>query len=296
MSTPVFVQKFIAKIVSDMMYRPWGFVHPNRKQVMKNTMRDIPVDISGYDSWEKKEFLLENGGIEIPAEYHPVPGAKGVAILAHGFGQNRYVMIPQAKLFREMGYSTILFDQRHFGASKAKNGTFSVKESEDLAALVRWAKENCGKDTRIVVLGVSMGAMTVMHAMAHCDLIDAAIEDCGPSEMEAILEPFSASISSTPNPYFIEKVHQLSAQLGVPSVDNRPVDDVAKSDIPLLVLHGEADSLVSVEHAEKIIAAAKNPLSFMKTFPGREHAFSIQDEETYRETLKQFLDSVFAEK
>lgn len=295
MSAPALIQKFMAKTIANMMYKPWGFVHPNKKQVMKNTQRDIPMDIADYESWEREEFLLPNGEIEIPAEYHPVPDAKGVAILAHGFGQNRYVMIPQAKLFRAMGYSTLFFDQRHFGVSKAPCCTFSVKEATDLVALIRWAKERCGENTRIVVLGVSMGAMTVMHAMALTDQIDAAIEDCGPSEMESILEPFYATVSKTPNPYLTETVHRLSAELGAPSWENRPVDDVVKSEAPLLIIHGEADSLVSVEHAGKVLAAAKNPLSTIKTFPGREHAFSIQDGEIYRETLLQFLNSVFHE-
>ena len=77
--------------------------------------------------------------------------------------------------------------------------------------------------------------------------------------------------------------------------DNRPIADVAKSNTPILVLHGEADSLVSLQHARDIIAAANNPISSMRSFPGREHAYSILDYEIYRETVAQFLHDVFGD-
>ncbi len=295
MNTPAIADKLMARLIARIMYKPFGPVRPSKNTCIRNLEKEVPVDEAEYNTWNKEEFLLANDGIEIPAEYHPVKNAKGVAILAHGFGQNRYVMIPQARMFREMGYSTVIFDQRHFGESKAPNGTFSVREATDLVALVEWAKRKCGEDTRIVVLGVSMGAMTVMHAMAATDKIDAAVEDCGPAEMERILDPFYKSVSNKPNRFLKDVIRKASAGYGAPSQDNRPVKDVAKSDIPLLVIHGEADSLVSLDHAHDIIAAAKNPKSRIKTFPGREHAYSIQDREVYRETVAVFLKDVFEE-
>ncbi len=296
MKTPGFVQKTLARMIANMMYKPSGFVHPSRRTVMTRESKSQGVDLEAvYSGFETEAFTLANDGIEIPAEYHPVPDARGVAILAHGFGQNRYVLTPQAKLFHDLGYSTVMFDQRHFGVSKAPCCTFSVKEADDLIALIHWIKVRCGADTRIVVLGVSMGAMTVMHAMARTDKINAAIEDCGPATMERILEPFTQTISKEPNPYLRGIIRETSAKYGAPMEENRPIDDVARSKIPLLVIHGEADSLVSVQHAKDILAVAKNPLSRMRTFPGREHAYSIQDYETYGQCLKDFLNDVFDE-
>ena len=294
MKTPGFVQKTLAKIAANMMYKPSGFARPSRKTVMTRESKSQGMDLEAvYSEFETEVFTLANDGIEIPAEYHPVPDAKGVAILAHGFGQNRYVITPQAKLFHDMGYSTVIFDQRHFGVSKAPCCTFGVKEADDLIALIHWVKDRCGADTRIVVLGVSMGAMAVMHAIARTDEIDAAIEDCGPATMERILEPFAQAIFKEPNPYLRGVISETSAKYSAPMEENRPIDDVAKSNIPLLVIHGEADSLVTVQNAKDILAVAKNPLSRMRTFPGREHAYSIQDYETYGQCLKDFLNDVF---
>ena len=49
--------------------------------------------------------------------FHPLEHARGCAILAHGFGQNRYAMVPYAEVFRKLGFSTVLFDERRFGES-----------------------------------------------------------------------------------------------------------------------------------------------------------------------------------
>ena len=154
-------------------------------------------------------------------------------------------------------------------------------------------RKRCGADTRIVVLGVSMGAMAVMHAIGQSDEIDAAVEDCGPTDMERILEPFSMSISKEPNPYLRAIVSEISAKFGAPMEENRPVDGVARSNTPLLILQGEADSLVSVQHAKDIMEVTRNPLSRMKTFRGREHAYSIQDYDIYGQCLKEFLNDIF---
>jgi pimeloyl-ACP methyl ester carboxylesterase len=294
MKTPRFVQKGLARMLAKMMYQPSGAAHPSRKTVMRRLSKSMGMDLEQiYSEFHTDPFTIVNDGVEIPAEYHPVPEAKGVAILAHGFGQNRYALTPQAKIFHNMGYSTVMFDQRHFGVSKAPCCTFSVKEAGDLLALVHYIRKRCGADTRIVVLGVSMGAMAVMHAIGQSDEIDAAVEDCGPTDMERILEPFSMSISKEPNPYLRAIVSEISAKFGAPMEENRPVDGVARSNTPLLILQGEADSLVSVQHAKDIMEVTRNPLSRMKTFRGREHAYSIQDYDIYGQCLKEFLNDIF---
>ncbi len=296
MSTPKFMQKMTANIMAYMMYKPFGPVRPSKKTVMDRTMKDTGFDLAGFNSWEKEDFDLKNEDIVIPASYYPIPSAKGVAILAHGYGQNRYVLIPQAEIFRELGYSVIMFDQRHFGASKAPNGTFSVREASDLIALVNWAKQRCGNDTKIVALGVSMGAMTVMNAISQTKLIDAAIEDCGPSRLEIIFETFFKVMMGEVNPYFESAVKKQAKKHGITVEETCPIESVRKSDVPLLVIHSEGDRTVPVSCAPEILAASKNHKSHMQLFDKKyDHAFSVNERGLYKSTLDTFLNDVFEE-
>lgn len=296
MSTPKFIQKVTANMMAYLMYKPFGPVRPSQKAVMDRTMKDIGFDLAGYNSWEKEDFDLTNGDIVIPASYYPISNAKGVAILAHGYGQNRYVLIPQAEIFREFGYSIIMFDQRHFGVSKAPNGTFGVREATDLIALVNWAKQELGKDTRIVTLGVSMGAMTVMNAISQTDLIHAAIEDCGPARLENIFDTFFKVIFGEDNPYFEAAVRKQAKKFGLSVEGTCPVESVKKSNVPLLVIHSEGDRTVPVSCAPEILAASKNPKSRMQLFDKKyDHAFSVNERELYKSTVGTFLNDVFEE-
>ena len=296
MSTPKIIQKITANTLAYMMYKPFGPVRPSKKVVMGRTMKDIGFDLAGFNTWEKEPFELINGDIVIPASYYPIPNAKGVAILAHGYGQNRYALIPQAEIFREFRYSIILFDQRHFGESKAPNGTFGVREATDLIALANWARQKLGKDMRIVALGVSMGAMTVMNAISQTKLIDAAIEDCGPTRLEIIFDSFFEVMFGEDNPCFEAAVRKQAKKYGLSVEGTCPVESVRKSNVPLLVIHSEGDRTVPVSCAPEILAASKNPKSRMQLFNRKyDHALSINDRELYKSTVKTFLNDIFEE-
>lgn len=297
MSTPRIIQRMLAKVIAGIMYKPFGSIRPSRKTVFERESRTENMDLEKiYSEFPIETFSITSAdGVMIPAEYHETENARGIAILAHGYGQNRYVLTPQAKIFHDLGYSTIMFDQRHFGESKAPCSTFGVKEADDLIALVRYARDRFGSNVRIIVLGVSMGAMSVMHAIGKCNLIDAAIQDCGPESMDMILDPFYAALSKEPNPYFRNEVSRISARLGASLEENKPIEGVRKSSVPLLSIQGEADSLVSPQHAIDITAASGNPLSRIRMFPGREHAYSIQDYDEYSSEINRFLTDVFSD-
>lgn len=284
-----------ARAVAELMFKPDGVARPSRQIVFERIKDELGFELGDYHSWKKEEFSILNGDIDIPVTFHPIENPKGVAILAHGFGQNRFFLIPYAKIFRDLGYSTLLFDQRHFGESTAKHGTFSVKESTDLVAIIDWLKENYDHSSRIITLGISMGAMTVMHALKHTDKINLAIEDSGPSDISEILPLFYKAVTQDENPYFIEEFKAISEKYGAPLDENIPILDVANSEVPLLVIHSDIDSLIPLAQGEKIIKAAKHPLSKMEIFEGYEHALSIVDYEKYNRLVTDFLASVFAE-
>ncbi|MBE6736826.1 MAG: alpha/beta hydrolase [Ruminococcaceae bacterium] len=288
--------KATAKLLAKTLFTPFGPSRPSKKVVMKELKEVMKFDEASYETWEKVPFSVQNEGNEILGDYYPVPNAKGICILAHGFGKNRYAMLPQAQVFRELGYTTVTFDQRRFGESKAKNGTFSLKEATDLLALVRWAREKWGADTRVIVLGVSMGAMTVMNAIGHENCgINAAVEDCGPTSLMTVAPLLHEGLFKAKNPYLLDIIRKTAKHYGINADEIRPIEGVRKSTVPLLVVHGAADSAVPVSDAEQILEASNHPLSRKVIFEGREHAYSVVDYEKYKMTVAEFLGDVFLE-
>ena len=146
------LELFIAGFMAKLVVTPAPKFCPTPEQIKANKVNEVAsdhaifadADFEAYEQWKAEKFELENDGIKIPAVFHPLEHARGTVILAHGFGQNRYAMVPYAELFRSMGFSTLEFDERCFGESKASFGSLGMIEAKDIAALADWLKEKCG--------------------------------------------------------------------------------------------------------------------------------------------------------
>ena len=287
----------IAKVFSRLIFAPPVKVRPTREMVEKNQVKEFDsnhsmyagADYKAYDLWETEQICLENKGAVIPAEFHPVPGARGCVILAHGFGQNRYAMVSYAEIYRKLGFSTVLFDERCFGESTADHGTFGDLEATDIEALIRWIKERCGSEIRIVLHGVSMGAMSCMNAMKLSRDIDYVIEDCGPARAYDGIRHVAYSMIPVPNPFLMPLVERTAKKLGTDIRKNNPVDAVAASKVPVCIIHGDADTAVDVHCAEEIFQASQNKQSRIEIFHGRGHTYSICDHDRYEAVVNDFL-------
>lgn len=290
----------LAKFIADLIITPSPRFCPTPEQIKERKTCEVSAereiyadaDFDAYEKWETEHFLCENDGIQIPAVFHPIPDARGCVILAHGFGQNRYAMVPYAELFRKLGFSTVLFDQRRFGESSAPYGTFGLKEATDVAALVKWVKQRCGKDTKIVLHGVSMGAVSVMNALKYTDDIDYVVEDCGYIRITQGLPFVYRSMVHIPNPFVLPIARMKAKKLGFDLMENNPIEAVKNSDVPICVVHGDQDKAVSVKCAEELRTVLKNPKSRVVIYEGRDHAYSICDKEEYEEMLRDFLKEV----
>lgn len=299
-----FVVSFVlAELCGILLVTPPLRFRPSKEQVIESDVREFAskhtmyagADYADYEKWDAEKFILKNNGVGIPAVYHKQEHARGCVILAHGFGQNRYASVPYAELFRSLGFSTLLFDQRCFGESEAPNGGFGELEAGDVAALINWVKEKCGKNEKIVLHGVSMGAMSCMNALLLSDQIDGVIEDCGSARaLEGAVYVWKSMVP-LPNPFLKSSIIRKADSLGLHMKENSPVKAVENSEVPICIIHGDADQAVPVSDAEAIFKVCKNPKSRLEVFPSRGHAYSICDAERYKEILAGFLEEVCCE-
>lgn len=296
----VALEFFLAHFMATLILEPAKNICPTYQDVRdrKNSKIDLEresfanTDWDEYDAWEAEEMRVTNGDTQITGVYHRVESPRGCAILAHGFGQNRLTMVPQAVVFRKLGFDVVLFDQRRFGASTAKYGSFGYLEGKDVACIVDWVKERCGENTRIVVCGVSMGAVSVMNALQYTDKIDYCVPDCGFARFRQGYFFVYHRLIPIPNPFLIPVALKKAKKLGIPLDRDNPIEAVAASDVPICVVHGDQDTAVSVECAYELKAVLRNPKSRVEIFPGREHGYAICDHEKYYEMLKDFLCDV----
>jgi alpha-beta hydrolase superfamily lysophospholipase len=114
-------------------------------------------------------------GTEIKAWWVPGAPGRGTVVMVHGLNRSRIEMVRRAPFVHEGGWNALLIDLRHHGASGGQATTFGVKEKEDVAAAVRFARERAPGP--VVLWGVSLGGASVVLAAADDPTVAGVICD-----------------------------------------------------------------------------------------------------------------------
>jgi pimeloyl-ACP methyl ester carboxylesterase len=216
-------------------------------------------------------------GVRLVGSYLPGPVAGGRAVLlAHGFAANRhkpaYARLA-AGLATVAGVLTV--DLRGHGGSGGAS-TFGDRERYDVAAGVRWLT-GFGH-TEVVAVGASMGATSVLHAVANDVPVAAVVTISGPARFRSPAPPgplrgLETLWHSTPRRRVLRAA--LGIHLAPPTAWGHPpdpVDLVAGLRAPLLVVHGHDDAYFPLADARELVAAAPGPSVLWDRPPGFGHA------------------------
>lgn len=275
---------------SDVLYHPQGKNRPSTEDVLKNLGSSFENSHEFFGKCKVEHFEIVNNGIKIFAEYRPVLNARGCVIMAHGYGQNRYILMPQEQIFRSLGFSLVLFDQRAFGLSEESTCTFGYIEAQDVARLIVWVKENVEINIPIILFGVSMGAATVLNALKYSEHVDYVIADSGFSTLRNCLKSLHRSLNlGEIDDKIIQEFEEDTRKLGFQVDDNSPVQAIQYKTLPICITHGLMDQVIDVEHARHLFQACHHSESHLELFEGKDHALCVTDLLRYENMLKHFL-------
>jgi pimeloyl-ACP methyl ester carboxylesterase len=114
-------------------------------------------------------------GTPLDGWWVPASPAKGSVVMVHGLNRSRVEMIRRAPFAHEAGWSVLLFDLRHHGASGGRATTFGAHEKEDVEAAAELARSRTPGP--VVLWGVSLGGASVVLAAADDPTIAGVICD-----------------------------------------------------------------------------------------------------------------------
>ena len=249
---------------------------------------------------EHVPFLPDIGALEpvdlTGAEGHPLHGyflrcgkdAKGCVIITHGYTDTHIGALKYAKVYLDMGYDCLVYDLRGHGDNPREACTYSVRESADLDAVIRFVRER----TPVVGLhGESLGAATTAAVMKYRPDVAFAVCDCGFCD---IIPIFKNAMKAIHVPAFFVHAASLFSWLfhGVSFEEMRPLDALGPEvRVPMLFIHGENDTFISPEHSRRMHEAV--PHSRMALIPGAGHAASVlTDYDGYARVVREFVRSV----
>ena len=223
--------------------------------------------------------------------YHRKDGAP-IILMFHGYRSSCLRDAMGAFRFtEECEYNILMVDQRAHRKSGGKTITFGVKERFDCLDWIFHLRNTFGEDTKMFLIGLSMGASTVLMA-SGLDLpenVRGIIADCGYSSPKEILQSVIKGMKlSVGISYFLVK---LSARLygGFNLEEASATDAVAKTNVPILFIHGEDDTFVPCDMSRKNYAACASEKELL-VVPGADHGMSyMTDTKKYVDTFVGFM-------
>ena len=215
-------------------------------------------------------------GLTLAAEYFD-RGSDCTVLLFHGYrSASRRDFSCAVRAYYEMGLNVLLVQQRSHGKSEGKLITFGVKERRDVATWIDYILQRGGREQRLLLGGMSMGASTVLMAagLALPEQVKGVIADCGYTSPVAILNAVAHKafhFSALPFIPAMELYCRLFGGFGICGVS--AVKALQKTKLPVLLIHGTADGFVPYRMSEENYAAIAGEKQLVSV-EGADHGLS----------------------
>jgi pimeloyl-ACP methyl ester carboxylesterase len=229
-------------------------------------------------------------GLTLRGWYLPTPDRRHLIVLVHGMWSSWLEMAGLGRDLHKNNFDVLLFDLRGHGQSDPSRLYLGRRERNDIRAVMEWAQSVGFSADRVGWLGYSMGASTVLMEAARNPEIHAAVIDSPYGDLPKLLNAQLSKHSGLPewfNPGIL-----LAARLvyGVRTDDLVPIRYArAWGQRPLLLIHGESDTIVPVDQAQEL-ARAIGSSCLTLTLPGVEHVQAYRaDPENYVRLVGRFF-------
>ena len=215
------------------------------------------------------------------------------AIVVHGYTSEGKLVSAKAKHLYDMGYNVLVPDLRGHGESQ---GDYIGMGWHDRLDIVKWIeniiKGNPSAD--IVLHGTSMGAATVLMVSGEelPSNVKAIIADCGyTSAWSEFTHQLDALFGLKPFPVMQLSNIVTKIKAGYSLKDASALEQVKKSETPILFIHGDEDDFVPYSMMEELYkAAAGEKEKLTINGAGHDDAYLVNPE-LYWNTINKFLDN-----
>ena len=178
-------------------------------------------------------------------------------VIVHGWGSNADLMLPLAPALHAAGLALLFIDTRCHGASDDEPFTSLPRFAEDTVHAVDWLAAQPDIDpSRIALLGHSVGAGAVLLAATWRPQIAAVVSLAAFAHPADMMQRWMAEQNlpdTVIGPYILRYVQRT---IGYRFDTIAPLTTLPQLRCPVLLMHGEHDTVVPVEDARRLQAAA----------------------------------------
>jgi pimeloyl-ACP methyl ester carboxylesterase len=226
------------------------------------------------------------------------PTRRRTVIMVHGKGTDREAgpgegILGVAAPLARAGYRVLTFDLRGSGESGGDRFTLGAQEVGDVDGAVDYVRQRGLAPDGVNLVGFSMGGATVLLTAVDEPAVRAVVEDSGYADLRDLLNEQVPRVSGLPGFFTPGMVLAARALIGVDLYAIRPVDAMprlAAAGVPVLIIHGEADSYVPPVNARRL-AASYGPAVETLYIAGAGHVEAhLRSPTAYDERVRLFLD------
>lgn len=290
------------------IYR-FGFYSPNKRQNDDYAVASTPQ----MDARHEEIRCLIHAARELPFEsvhirshdgllltgryYHRQDGAP-LSICFHGYrGTPTRDFSGGIQIMLRQGHNVLMVEERAHCSSQGHTITLGVKERFDCLDWIRYALDRFGSDTKIILVGISMGASTVLMAsgLPLPRQVVGIAADCPYSSPEAIIRKLCGDMK-LPGGIFTRLASLSAALYGHFDLKSASaLDAVRLASVPILLIHGEEDHFVPCEMSREIYTANPDRIE-LHLFPGAGHGLSfLVDPIRYEAVIRDFHRRILPE-
>jgi pimeloyl-ACP methyl ester carboxylesterase len=247
-------------------------------RLTRSTSHPSGFDSTSWDASAVRWSTRTRDSITLRGWYLPTKERRQLLVLVHGMWSSWLEMASLGRDLHRRGFDVLLFDLRGHGESDPSRLYLGRRERGDIQAVMSWASAQGFSHDRIGWLGYSMGGSTVLMEAARNPQIQVAVLDSPYGDLPKLLEsqlPQHSGLPSWFNPGIL-----LAARLvyGVRTDDLIPTRFArAWGERPLLLIHGQSDSIVPLSQAEELARAVGSTCS-TRLLPGVEHVKAYQSD------------------
>lgn len=272
-------------------------LHPARRALPVDADIQMRAVAGEFQALLEDVQIVTSDGTSLRAWYiHREHGNGNAVILLHGLGDNRLGTTGYAQLLLAHGYDVLMPDARAHGLSGGRIATYGLLERNDIRNWFEWLN---ARDNPHCIFGFaeSMGAAQLLEAFDVEPRFCAAVAEspfssfreiaydrmgqqfgAGPWVGRTVLRPVvEIALAYTHWKYHLDLANAS------------PEESVARTHIPLLLIHGKIDSNIPVRHSRLI--QLHNPEVVLWEVPGADHcgAISVAPQEFEKRVLRWFL-------
>ena len=243
------------------------------------------VSIQSFDG-------LRLSGTVFPAE----EPSKRTVLCLHGYttsGITQYAVL--APFYHSLGYNMVMVDARAHGESEGEYIGFGCMERYDCRDWAEWAYKRFGGS--VILHGISMGAATALMASSFkMPYVKGIIADCG---FTCAWDIFAAILRKDyhmpPFPVLTLAERMAKKEAGFGFRDCTAPEEVSRTEIPILFIHGDEDNFVPSWMGRRNFEACTSEKYFLLVSEAGHAESYHKDPERYESCVRDFLKKYVSE-